>query len=153
MKIFKRLPGWLAQWVIFILKKKLVIGVAAIVEDDRGRYLFLHHTCRKRNPWRIPGGLKEKFETPFATAVREMWEEANVQVTPIAIVSTHEFAHIMDIAVYCRLISFEPFRPNAEIDDIVWVDLNDPPIEIRPEEQKLLDAVAKFKRLLAPEFR
>lgn len=131
---FRALPVWLTKWAVYWLKRKYVIGVVAVVADESGRFLFLHHTYRKKRAWRLPGGLKERHEDVMTTARREMKEEANLLVRPIQVVAVQPSEITLDIAVLCELEESGPFLPNDEIDAFVWLRPEEADFEIPPEQ-------------------
>ncbi len=137
--IFGLLPGWLSKWFVFWLKRKYVIGVVAVVPNERGEFLFLHHTYRRKRPWRLPGGLKERNERPFDTVVREMREEVNMAVRPLQVIAVSSSEITFDVAVLCKLVEAGPFAPNAEIDDWQWVDPVRAAFDIPGEQREFLE--------------
>ena len=55
--------------------------VAVLVRDDRGRVLLARRAIEPRaGLWDTPGGFLEPFETPEQAAVRELAEEAGVEI-------------------------------------------------------------------------
>jgi len=139
---FRVLPGGLTKWAVFWLKRKYVIGVVAVVADERGRFLFLHHTYRKKRAWRLPGGLKERHEDVFVTACRELKEEANLTVQALQVIAVEPAEVTMDIAVLCEVKATGPFIVNDEIDDLAWLDPEEATFEIPPEQLRFI-AVAR----------
>src|SRR5438093_3238926 len=68
------------QWpLLWVLNRKFLVGVMAIVFDDQGRVLVLHHTYRRRYPWGVPGGWLGAGETPDDGALRELREETGFE--------------------------------------------------------------------------
>ncbi|PWI58534.1 NUDIX hydrolase [Sulfoacidibacillus thermotolerans] len=122
IRLARVLPISLLKLFIYILKKKYVIGAVAVVFNEEGKILLLHHTYRKDASWRLPGGLKEAHETPYETVVRELQEEANIQVEPLAVIAVQQSKISLDVAVLCKLISEEPFTKNIEVDERKWED-------------------------------
>ncbi len=147
VKVFRWLPTWISKWVVFWLKRKYVIGVVAVVPNAEGQFLFLHHTYRKRRAWRLPGGLKERREEPFVTAVRELEEEANIRVEPVQVIGVQQSEITLDIAVLCTLVEIGPFTANAEIDAVVWVKPSEADFEIPIEQVAFIDAAHSYLRL------
>lgn len=143
---FRLLPSWISKWAVFWLKRKFVIGVVAVLPDADGRFLFLHHTYRRKRPWRLPGGLKERHEDIFATVVRELFEEANLTVRALQVVAVQPSEITLDVAVLCELVEARPFVPNDEVDDYVWVHPEEASFPI-PEEQ--LDFIRAARIVLA----
>ncbi|MHB1683390.1 MAG: NUDIX hydrolase [Bacilli bacterium] len=142
--IFGLLPGWLSKWIVFWLKRKYVVGVVAVLPNERGEFLFLHHTYRRKRPWRLPGGLKERDERPFDTVVREMREEANMTVRPLQVIAVSPSEITLDVAVLCQLVKAGSFLPNAEIDGLQWVDPAHAPFDIPEEQREFLEIAIKL---------
>lgn len=55
------------------------IGAAAIITNDRGDLLLVHHTYGPRN-WELPGGGREEGESAADTVAREVREETELTV-------------------------------------------------------------------------
>ena len=144
--LFRLLPSWLAKWGIFLLKRKYVIGAVAIVPNERGECLFLHHTYRRKRPWRLPGGLKERREHAFATVVRELQEEANITVRPLCVVGVTQSDITFDIVVLCECVRVGAFAPNAEIDGLVWEDPFAAPFEVPEDQRQLIRLAFRLRR-------
>lgn len=72
------------------LREKVGSGVlqipsaAAIVRDDRGKILLVKSS--NSNVWGLPAGAIDLGETPAEAIVREVFEEANLRVSPVKIV-------------------------------------------------------------------
>lgn len=148
LAVFRRLPTALSKWIVFLLKRKYVVGVVAVVQNDRGECLFLHHTYRRKRPWRLPGGLKERHEEPFATVVRELREEANMTVRPVRVIGVSQSEITLDILVLCELVEAGPFRVNEEIDALAWADPFTGPFEVPEDQKRMLAEVLTAKEQL-----
>lgn len=58
---------------------KTRFGAAAVITNDRGALLLVHHTYGPRN-WELPGGGREQGESAVDTVVREVREETELTV-------------------------------------------------------------------------
>lgn len=58
-------------------------SVTGIIYDEQDRILLLRHS--EGNIWVAPGGSVEPNEDPVDTVIREVWEEAGLQVEPYKI--------------------------------------------------------------------
>ena len=136
--VYRALPQSLSHLVVYWIKPKYVIGVVALVSNDAGRLLVLHHTYGRRYTWRFPGGVKERHEHPYLTVERELREEANIQARAIKVLGVFETPTTFDVAVLCEAVDIQPFRRNEEVDDCRWID----PVqhsEVKlPSEQELM---------------
>lgn len=100
------------------------IGAAAVITDDRGRVLLVHHTYGELN-WEIPGGLGEPNESADATAVREVREETGLDVAAERLAGVYyepgrDFHHF--VFVCRRTLRNEPQPSSPEISEVRWCD-------------------------------
>lgn len=63
-----------------------------IVKNDEGEILLLHRNTPKRKQWEIPGGKLDPNEDAMKTAVREVREEAGVEVEITKELGTRDFS-------------------------------------------------------------
>ncbi len=138
--LVRHLPAWVVSLAIYILKPKVVVGVVAVVPKGDGTFLFLHHTYRKQYAWRLPGGLAERHEEPFETAVRELYEEANILTKAVSVLDVRRSYGTLDVAVLCTVESQLPFTKNIEVDDFLWVDPHHAPFAIGKDQMAFLNA-------------
>jgi len=114
-RLWGLLPGPGQELLIFLLAPKVTLGVAAVVMDDEGRVLLVHHTYR-RSPWNFPGGLVGRCEQPDAALVRELREELGLEATigPLLYADNTTQRHHMSL-YYHATVTGAP-RYNAELD-------------------------------------
>lgn len=148
-RLYVLLPGWVTKWAVFWLKPKYVIGVVALIPNQNKQLLVLHHTYRKVHAWRFPGGIKERFEHPFATAEREVWEETNMRVKAKRVVAVIPSEATFDVVVVCELLTAAAFTPNNEVDDLLWLNPNAPQVELPPRQKELLSMFVGHGELLS----
>ena len=98
-------------------------GVSMACFDDQNRLLLADHGGKKG--WAIPGGSVEPDDLPAGTAVREMWEEASLQVEPIRIMGVYggknfltehpngDLVDYKDTVIACRIVGGE-MQPDLE---------------------------------------
>lgn len=105
---------------------RITVSAIAFVRPD-GRVL----TVRKRGTqrWMLPGGKPEAGEEPIDTAVREVREELGIEIdrddlTLLGVFDSHaanEVGHALRATVYTTAAEVSP-QPQAEIEDLRWVD-------------------------------
>ncbi len=138
--LYRLTPLFISKWIVYLLKPKYVIAVVALVANDAGRLLVLHHTYGKNHRWRFPGGIKERHEHPFETAERELIEEANMVVKAKQLIGVAKSYATYDIAVYCELVETLPFKANAEVDDLQWILPDESEIKLPSEQMEIWKA-------------
>ncbi len=142
--MFRLTPRFLSKWIVYIVKPKYVIAVVALVADDAGRLLVLHHTYGKKYRWRFPGGIMERHERPFETAERELREEANMVVKAKQLITIVDGYATLDIAVYCELVNELPFVPNAEVDDLRWIHPDERELSLPTEQMEIWNVLKEM---------
>ena len=145
IRLFSVLPQWVAKWAVYTLKRKYVIGVVAYLPNERGEFLFLRHTYRRKRPWRLPGGLQEAREDAFSAIARELLEEANIVVRPLQVIGVTQSDITLDICVMCELVEERPFVANAEIDALTWADPFAAPFPVPRDQLELIRLVLRLR--------
>ena len=90
-------------------EKRPVPVVAAVLTDDRGRFLLAQRPAHKKLglKWEFPGGKVEPGETPEAALARELREELGIEISAIEPLPRFQhdygFAVIDMIPLRCRL--------------------------------------------------
>jgi 8-oxo-dGTP pyrophosphatase MutT (NUDIX family) len=74
------LPRRARHAYIALTHPRFLVGVMALIRDERGQVLILEHTYRRRYPWGLPGGYLQSREDPPAGLVRELREETGLQI-------------------------------------------------------------------------
>ena len=126
-----------------------VIGVGAVVWKD-GRVLLIRRgTPPRQGSWSLPGGRQELGETVEETAVREIREEAGIDIRLLGLVAVVDLIEREDGAVirHYTVIDWQADWVSGEAiagTDAAAVTWADPdalaPYELTP---KLLEVIAK----------
>ncbi len=143
VSIYRCLPRSISSIVVRMLKATYPIGVVAVVFDESDRLLLLEHRYHKPS-WRLPGGLKDKSESPFETAKREVLEEANCVIHPIAVVDAVDVKYTFDVAVAGKLVKQDTFLPNAEIRAYRWADVDEALSLLHPVHSQFVKSALRF---------
>jgi 8-oxo-dGTP diphosphatase len=71
-----------------------------IVRNNDGEILLLHRNTPKRQQWEIPGGKLDPFEDAKKTAIREVREEAGIEVEILCELGSKSFVEDTHTMLY-----------------------------------------------------
>jgi len=77
LRIYRHLPRWARRRVVRTIAPSFTVGAVCMIEHD-GRLLLLRQSYRAR--WGLPGGLLQRGESATSAAVREVREEAGLDI-------------------------------------------------------------------------
>ncbi|KAL3273828.1 hypothetical protein HHI36_015255 [Cryptolaemus montrouzieri] len=106
-----------------------LIGVGAVVVNDKSQVLVVKEKYATRTAWKLPGGYVEPGENLIDAVVREVMEETNICTefqSVIAFRHTHgRVYNCSDIYVVFSLkpTSKEISKSNQEISECIWMDI------------------------------
>lgn len=132
----------------------LVPSVTAAVSHEDGRLLLIHRV--DNDYWALPGGAMELGESVADAAVREVEEEAGVEVELVGLVGIYtDPGHVMayndgevrqefSVCFHARAIGGEPRQDNTETKAAKWIDPADVAgLNIHPSmRRRIEDAIA-----------
>jgi 8-oxo-dGTP diphosphatase len=105
------------------------LALAAVWNEDRLLLVF----NRLRQCWELPGGMIDPGETPYLAAVRELREEAGLNVPELTLAGYARFLlgperRVEYAALFAARTTAHPgFTPNEEIAAIRWWTTDEPP--------------------------
>ena len=99
------------------------IGVFAVITDNRGHLLCVHHGYGDRH-WTLPGGGVEAGESPIEALEREVREETGIELKQIEFVGAYAAPWKDDLVLSFRATVARqgPWTPNDEITEIDWFE-------------------------------
>jgi ADP-ribose pyrophosphatase YjhB (NUDIX family) len=113
--------------------EKILVGVGAVIEDDKGRILLVKHVPERggfwQGKWICPGGGLERGEKIEEGIKREVKEETNLEIeltTPLIpfdrIVKGEGQIklHVIYIDYLAKLIGGE-LKPASDVGEAIWV--------------------------------
>lgn len=96
-----------------------VIKYAVIAAKYKDKWVFCRH--RDRETWEIPGGHRERGETPMETAVRELREETGAikaDIIPVCVYAFNDYGMLY----YAEIQELGPIPAESEIRQIAFFD-------------------------------
>ena len=99
---------------------EVVIG--CYIFNNEGKMLLLEN---RRGTWGILGGHLEEGETPKDAVIREVKEEANIEVKIGPLIAVRTFKNTVGINYVCKYVSGEIKLQVEEVKDFKWVELGE----------------------------
>lgn len=138
-KLAGRLPARAKIALVQVREARFLVGVLAVVTDDRGRILLFRHTYRPFAPWGLPSGVLKPNESLEDSMKREIREEAELEVEFEEILRVRASSRPRRVDVWMRYRSTggTPRPRSAEVEAAEFFDMNDLP-ELIVEQQRFL---------------
>lgn len=144
-RVWRRLPKRLRRWGVVLLHPRFTVTAGAVVVDEQGRVLLLHHRFRGGSGWGIPGGFLQSHENPEAAVRRELHEEIRLELDNLQIAFTHTLQEYNQIEIVFRATPASAIQiGSAEITRAEWFALEALPPEVSEYQRWLL------RKALAP---
>src|SRR5229473_8487162 len=129
--IWRRLPGSIRRRLVRTGQRRFTVTAGAIIFDDDGRILLLHHVFRPDGGWGIPGGFLSKGEQPEAGLRRELREEIGIEVADVEMLFARALSRPKQIEIYFRARAIgSPVPCSFEIKNAGWFSVDDLPPEL-----------------------
>lgn len=137
--IWRRTPTRLKKWAVRFTQARFTVTAGAIITNQDGRVLLLHHRFRPGSGWGIPGGFIKRGEQPDEALRRELREEVGLEIEDLKLFRTRAFkkARQVEIVFRCRARG-ETEQLSFEIKRLAWFDPNDLPKELPPDQAELI---------------
>jgi NADH pyrophosphatase NudC (nudix superfamily) len=126
--IVKRLPSSAKLVMNHLVATHFLVGLVAVVLNERGEFLVFEHTYRKKLPHGLPAGWLKKNESVHDAMAREIEEESGFQVEFVRILQTQTRRppRTLDIWLLYRYAGGS-FRASGEVRAAHWVTLETAP--------------------------
>jgi 8-oxo-dGTP diphosphatase len=137
--IWHRTPRKVRTWAVRFTKPRFTVTAGAIVSDDSGRVLLLHHRFRPGSGWGMPGGFIEPGEQPEEALRRELREEVGLEIEHPKLFATRAFKkpRQIEIVFRCRAQG-ETQQLSLEIKRAAWFYPHELPPELPPDQTRLI---------------
>lgn len=107
-----------------------------------------------RGDWTFPKGKLDAGETFEQAAIREVWEETGMRCEVMRFVGTTNYTHRKGrpkiVAYYLMSVATGEFAPNDEVDELVWLPLENVREHLTwDRDQELFDLVVTMSEVRA----
>lgn len=139
--LLRRLPIPMRAWLFHLVAPKITVGASAVIWDEEGRVLLVHHTYR-RDGWGFPSGLVRRREQPAAALTRELHEELSVEAEVVSLLHAQMATPVPHLTIYYAVrLHGIPRHDGTEVDDQRFAALEElPALTGAPPSPWLLDA-------------
>ncbi len=142
--LWRRAPKWARRLGVLLVESRFTVTAAAVVIDERGRVLLLHHHFRLGSGWGIPGGFMQPREQPEEAVRRELREEIGleIEVERLAFIRALQQYQQVEIVFLCHPRG-EPTSKGFEIKRVEWFDLNALPDGLSGDQRRLIQRAVR----------
>lgn len=135
-------------------------GVAAVTIKDGKVLLVIRGKAPSLGKWGIPGGVVEVGETLHEAVRREVWEETNVNVEPVKLLTIFDSInrdddgrvhyHYILFEYLCKYISGD-VQAKSDAPDARWVSFNElDSLDIMPNTRRFIDKILREHGYILP---
>ena len=123
--MLRRVPTRAQKLVLYLSAPKLTLGASAVILDEQGCVLLLHHTYR-RPGWDLPSGMVGHNEQPAMALARELREELDVSATVGTLLHAEVYPSTRHLTLYYHVaIQGMPRHDGREIDASRYVSADE----------------------------
>ncbi|MFW5713088.1 MAG: NUDIX domain-containing protein [Brevefilum sp.] len=140
------IPKILRGPILWFGNRKFIIGIAALIINERGEVLLFKHTYRKDCDWGFPSGYLKGHENPETSIEREILEESGlaVRVLDVLEIIRSEDMPRLEVLFRAELSGELSFKPSHEVSEARFFPAKDLP-ELLPEHRALIEKYGVFK--------
>lgn len=118
-------PEFIREFFLWVIVDKFLVGVGAIIFNERGEVLLCYHTYRSKCPWGLPAGWLEHGEDPDRAAERELLEETGLVITVRRLFAVQRKAGYHHIQIYFLAdLTGGEFRPSDEVSHVRYFPID-----------------------------
>jgi 8-oxo-dGTP diphosphatase len=133
-------------------------GVAAITIKDNHILLTVRGKEPSKGMWGLPGGVVEIGETRVEALIREVYEETNIIVEPIELLTVFDSVsrdedekvkyHYILFEYLCKFVSGD-LKPGDDAPEAKWVSIDDlSSIPIMPSTRRFIEKTLKQREFI-----
>jgi ADP-ribose pyrophosphatase YjhB (NUDIX family) len=142
-KVWRGSPKGARRLAVWLSQPRFTVTAGAVIEDEGGRVLLLHHVFRRGDGWGIPGGFLKRGEQPEDAIRRELREEVGMELERVELVFVRAIASGRQIEIIFRARapaeSIPEERKSAEVDKAGWFGRDSLPAALTRDQRRLIE--------------
>ena len=140
--VWLALPSWLRRFTLRRFQSTFTVSAAAVVVNDEGKVLVLHHLLRPKTGWGLPGGFIDAGEQPHQAIARELMEETGITLTDARMLHLRTLGRHVEILFAARANEAGEIL-SSEIDHLGWYSLDELPERLPGDQRQTIERVLK----------
>jgi 8-oxo-dGTP diphosphatase len=140
--LLHRLMGWGVRLVV----PRRRVGVALVALNNEDQVLLLRHVFHPAAPWGLPGGWLNRYESPAAGVLRELYEETGLtaRLKSVVCVKGQSRPDHIGIAYLGYIEETAVMQLSPEIIEAVWFKRTQLPGSLQPFVQTAIQSALHF---------
>ena len=135
-------PSWLRRFTLRRFQSTFTFSAAAVVVNDEGKVLVLHHLLRPVTGWGLPGGFIDAGEQPYQAIKRELMEETGITLSDVRMLHRRTLGRHVEILFAAKANEAGEIR-SSEIDHLGWYAFDEIPKELPADQRLTVERVLK----------
>jgi len=136
------LPPSLRRFFIRRFQHTFTVSAAAVVVNEEGKVLVLHHLLRPITGWGLPGGFVDAGEQPHQAIKRELIEETGITITDVRLLHLKTLRSHVEILFAAKASEHGEIR-SSEIDHLGWYAFDEIPEHLPGDQRRTVERVLK----------
>jgi 8-oxo-dGTP diphosphatase len=132
----------LMGWGVRLVVPRRRVGVALVALNNEGHVLLLRHVFHPAAPWGLPGGWLNRYESPAAGVLRELYEETGLtaRLGSVVYVKGESRPDHIGIAYLGYVEETAVMQLSSEIIQAGWFERTQLPTSLQPFVQTAIQA-------------
>ena len=140
--LWRAFPSGLRRFFIRRVQSTFTVSAAAVVVNEAGKILVLHHILRPTTGWGLPGGFIDTHEQPSEAIVRELKEETGININDVRMLYVRTLGRHIEI-LFAATAEEEGEIRSAEIDHVGWYAFDELPANLPARDKQTIERLLK----------
>jgi ADP-ribose pyrophosphatase YjhB (NUDIX family) len=138
LKIWRVFPVWLQEVLSRVIRPLFQVFAVAVIFNQDKQILLVKSTYQRVHSWGLPGGSLDYGESPEDAVVREILEEAglNIEIKKLLLVKSWLPDRVG--LYYLCMIKDGEFHPSDEVSELGYFSVGNLP-DVRPLDVEMIE--------------